>query len=414
MTLLHGDSLEKLKELAENSIDCIVTDPPYFLTNGSGSGFMGKQWDSLSIVNAFAESVLRSLSPVWLMVAANPADAPANTSTRSTKAGKTIHALYVERNAIDRQPKLSLGEFSVRESVITRAEALALSRALCPSLTDAIESQSANVLYVVRDSFTATCPKRTAQELALKLHTAELCEDLTTLHSLMGDPKTKSAIAGMIGSASGLAFTDATIFNVENVERSVAEERYSATTSCPIDYRATIRWITSLRFVRSATATFTAIPGNIQLLSERFHHAWLSEALRVLKPGGHILTFAGTRTYHRLVRAAEDCGFEVRDMISWIYGSGFPKSLDVSKAIDKAAGAEREVVGFRDPKGSVHGAAAPDSTGCAAVSLGFSFIGIEREQEYVEIAKRRISHHANENHSQLQEEQLCMPVLDGR
>ena len=66
------------------------------------------------------------------------------------------------------------------------------------------------------------------------------------------------------------------------------------------------------------------------------------EALRVLKPGGHLLAFSGSRTYHRMVCAIEDSGFEVRDQIMWLYGSGFPKSHDVSKAIDKAAGAVRE------------------------------------------------------------------------
>ena len=70
-----------------------------------------------------------------------------------------------------------------------------------------------------------------------------------------------------------------------------------------------------------------------------------AECLRVLKPGGHLLAFAGTRTQHRMAVRIEDAGFEIRDMIAWVYGSGFPKSLDVSKAIDKAAGAEREVVG---------------------------------------------------------------------
>jgi site-specific DNA-methyltransferase (adenine-specific) len=68
-------------------------------------------------------------------------------------------------------------------------------------------------------------------------------------------------------------------------------------------------------------------------------------ALRLLKPGGHLLAFAGTRTQHRMAVNIEDAGFDIRDMIAWVYGSGFPKSLDVSKAIDKAAGAEREVVG---------------------------------------------------------------------
>lgn len=70
-----------------------------------------------------------------------------------------------------------------------------------------------------------------------------------------------------------------------------------------------------------------------------------AECLRVLKPGGHLLAFAGTRTQHRMAVRIEDAGFEIRDMIAWVYGSGFPKSLDLSKAIDKAAGAEREVVG---------------------------------------------------------------------
>jgi site-specific DNA-methyltransferase (adenine-specific) len=62
------------------------------------------------------------------------------------------------------------------------------------------------------------------------------------------------------------------------------------------------------------------------------------ECLRVLKPGGHLLAFAGTRTQHRMAVRIEDAGFEIRDMIAWVYGSGFPKSLDVSKAIDKAEG----------------------------------------------------------------------------
>lgn len=80
------------------------------------------------------------------------------------------------------------------------------------------------------------------------------------------------------------------------------------------------------------------------------------ECLRVLKPGGHLLAFGGTRTYHRMACAIEDAGFEIRDSIHWLYGSGFPKSLDVSKAIDKAAGVEfssepASGVGFMTPNG---------------------------------------------------------------
>ncbi len=69
------------------------------------------------------------------------------------------------------------------------------------------------------------------------------------------------------------------------------------------------------------------------------------EAMRVLKPGGHMLAFSGTRTYHRMACAIEDAGFEVRDMIEWVYGSGFPKSLNIGKAVDKLQGNEREDLG---------------------------------------------------------------------
>jgi len=79
---------------------------------------------------------------------------------------------------------------------------------------------------------------------------------------------------------------------------------------------------------------------------QEFSEAWARECLRALKPGGHLLAFGGTRTWHRLAVAVEDAGFEIRDSIAWMYGSGFPKSLDVSKAIDRAAGAAAKWQGW--------------------------------------------------------------------
>jgi len=75
---------------------------------------------------------------------------------------------------------------------------------------------------------------------------------------------------------------------------------------------------------------------------------WAREVRRVLKPGGHLLAFSGNRTHHRLFSGVEDAGFEIRDTVTWHYGSGFPKASDISKTIDKRDDAEREVIGTRE------------------------------------------------------------------
>ena len=76
------------------------------------------------------------------------------------------------------------------------------------------------------------------------------------------------------------------------------------------------------------------------------------ECFRVLKPGGHLLSFFGSRTYHRGVIPIEDAGFEIRDQIMWVYGSGFPKSHNIGKAVDKLQGNEREYIGENPNKAS--------------------------------------------------------------
>jgi len=76
-----------------------------------------------------------------------------------------------------------------------------------------------------------------------------------------------------------------------------------------------------------------------------------ADLFKLLKPGGHLLAFSGSRTYHRMAVAIEDAGFEIRDMIEWVYGSGFPKSLNIGKAVDKIQGNEREVIENYQPFG---------------------------------------------------------------
>jgi DNA modification methylase len=98
----------------------------------------------------------------------------------------------------------------------------------------------------------------------------------------------------------------------------------------------------------SIDAVVTDPPYGISFMGKKWDYdvpvveVW-EEVLRVLKPGGHALIACGTRTQHRMAVNIEDAGFEIRDLVAWIYGSGFPKSLDISKAIDKANGTEKIV-----------------------------------------------------------------------
>lgn len=102
----------------------------------------------------------------------------------------------------------------------------------------------------------------------------------------------------------------------------------------------------------SVSAVVTDPPYGLGFMGKAWDHAvpgvpfWRA-FMHAMKPGAHLLAFGGSRTYHRMGVAIEDAGLELRDTLMWLYGSGFPKSHDVSKAIDKAAGAEREVVGSK-------------------------------------------------------------------
>jgi DNA modification methylase len=122
-------------------------------------------------------------------------------------------------------------------------------------------------------------------------------------------------------------------------------------------------------------------PYGLKFMGKHWDHSvpsaevW-TEVLRVLKPGGHLLAFAGTRTQHRMACRIEDAGFEIRDMIAWVYGSGFPKSHNVGKSIDREAGAQREVVG-KAAAGS-----APLKRGHVNTSGGGLSVGTERSPEY--------------------------------
>ena len=123
------------------------------------------------------------------------------------------------------------------------------------------------------------------------------------------------------------------------------------------------------------------------------------EAMRVLKPGGHALIACGTRTQHRMVVNIEDAGFEIRDVVSWIYGSGFPKSHNVSKAIDKAAGAERGRTkcatfggSFSDDEGTTYGTRINDNPATEAAKQWDGWgTALKPSQEFFTLCRKPLS-----------------------
>lgn len=122
--------------------------------------------------------------------------------------------------------------------------------------------------------------------------------------------------------------------------RQPGDKNYTKTKASPYD-RSKVRY--------GGTAGYRSAGTGMR--QQEWHYQWAVEALRVAKPGAHLLAFGGTRTHHRLMCALEDAGWEIRDCLMWLYGSGFPKSLDVSKAMDKEAKAKRKVVGKYQPPG---------------------------------------------------------------
>ena len=108
-------------------------------------------------------------------------------------------------------------------------------------------------------------------------------------------------------------------------------------------------------------------------------------ALKLLKPGGHLLAFSASRNYHRMAVAIEDAGFEIRDQLMWLYGSGFPKSHNISKSIDKAAGATRKVVGTKDTRSEYDGKTRKSK----AINKGWR--QAENRDDFIDMSKKDIT-----------------------
>lgn len=359
--LILGDCLEKMKQLPENSVDCLVTDPPYFLINNSGKGFMGKEWESLSESKIMgilckSKSIVKSVERFLILhqveqniIVEDFAQNNAKTNgCQELKTQKTTsHVQCVENNSKEANRKEKASMSSVHGFVLTKAEALDLLKELCPNHITAIENLKENVLFAIPYSFIVSLLKGTVLENVLKFPIETVCSEKTILLSLMEEARINAVTEAMIGKLSDYKCMNVTNTPVEqkDAEYIVKEKRYRHITSNPINNQKIIHWLTLL--LSATNVTLKSKKDLYQYTIYQFHLNWLQEALRVLKNGSFafIITTPRQDSLSSLISAVKDAGFEVGfTPIVWTYASGFPKAMNVAKMVDKRLGEKGTVI----------------------------------------------------------------------
>ena len=354
VVLHHGDCLDVLAAMPDASVDAIVTDPPYSLTDRREQYCAGDVLRDAIVTDAQHGDAERAKSLVTLRITVAP-------------------ALAVRVRGVDLDGDVAAGEEEVDndgapgrqddDMLMNEGHAVAGEERLSGTFRLWVRKGSARCIGACR------CLGQHGDGLIrvpVRLRNDSLGESERTPGIVaLGGAELAAVLAldvargtGELLPASGADTLDQP-FELLCPEfvgagagarrlASVAESSGVGGVGAPADralsfdlvaHRAVLSWRpTVLRGFMSSLWDGTGVETDTRL--------W-RECLRVLKPGGHCLAFGSPRTWHNLQTAIEKSGFELRDSIAWLYGSGFPKSLDVSKAIDKAAGAEREVIGLK-------------------------------------------------------------------
>ena len=352
VTLWHGDCLDVLATLPDASVDSVVTDPPYSLTDRREQYCAGDVLRDAIVTDAQHGDAERAKSLVTLRITVAP-------------------ALAVRVRGVDLDGDVAAGEEEVDndgapgrqddDMLMNEGHAVAGEERLSGTFRLWVRKGSARCIGACR------CLGQHGDGLIrvpVRLRNDSLGESERTPGIVaLGGAELAAVLAldvargtGELLPASGADTLDQP-FELLCPEfvgagagarrlASVAESSGVGGVGAPADralsfdlvaHRAVLSWRpTVLRGFMSSLWDGTGVETDTRL--------W-RECLRVLKPGGHCLAFGSPRTWHNLQTAIEKSGFELRDSIAWLYAQGFPKSLDVSKAIDKAAGAERPSLG---------------------------------------------------------------------
>ncbi len=348
MTIIHGDCLDQMRKMESNSIDFIVTDPPYFLTNNSGSGFMGKSWDSTHELprylwqnNTFVNSVLKFFREL-LLEDYTEEEKHVQPNVNMLLSNKT-KILIKEQLKNVQYANLNSKVTNVQKKdsadllVLTKQEVLDLLKGSCPSHIKIVETflngVKKNALFVIPISLlNASVLKNTVHKNVLPKLRVKNIEVKEIPLSLMDQVVLKNAIEVMTGTRLEKLSTEEINGNASIVSNIVDEKKFNVITSYHIDQEELINWITSLLCVINATQSSRKIQN---YLIQNFFQVIFEEALRICKPGSMLAAFGGSRTHHNLMTAIEESGWEIRDCMFYFYGSGFPKSHNFGKKLDE-------------------------------------------------------------------------------
>ena len=343
--LIHGDCLEELRKLPENSVDSLVTDPPAFID------FMDKSWDTthylwkyLWLNNSFVDSVKMFLKKTRLESGMDvPSFVHENANIHieqilTAGSQKSVQCAMLSLSVTNPKTK-GFVDLLVLTSQEVRGLLSGLSQNHIVQKDDMAAGDTGNALYAIplllpETETTNTVPKSVITNIK-KLCSAEKA----TLLTLTDAQSLNDAIEARIGIELEIEFSNETRDFANAVVKDRSDEKYSVTILRPIDLQKITPYLTLLLCALVATEKSK----NIQsYLASNFMECVFKECLRIMKPGAHGLVWAIPRTSHWTATALEDAGFEVRDVVTHITGQGFPKALDISKAIDKAAGVQRE------------------------------------------------------------------------
>jgi len=343
------DCIEGMKQLDDESIDAVVTDPPYFLINKEGKGFMNKEWDSIKkgdTINILCKSkeYAKTVVRFFMFMRVELSGAEANIVLKNAKMRAYLKENPEKSNANVQYVAKSSGEAKamskaninfVQGIVLTKEEVWDMLQELSitPIILKKFKNLSENVSFVVPVSFLRKRLKNIVPENVLKFPIRRECKGEIIHLTLMEEARIEGVIEGMIGNILEEKFMKEINIPAKSVGSIVEGRRYKHIILSPTEKKKIIQWITLLLFVLNATPKWKA--NQSRFLVYNFYKNWSKEALRVLKPGGYLLCFGGSRTYHRIASGIEDAGFEIRDQMQWIYSSGFPKSYNIGKGIYK-------------------------------------------------------------------------------